>query len=51
MTPEMLGDQQRVCKVQLNVSHTKQNVPLSSYALSDVAVPEKKKMKILTDNK
>ena len=32
----------RVCKVQLNVSHTKQNVPSSSYALSDVAVPEKK---------
>ena len=30
-------------KVQSNVSHTKQNVPSSSYALSDVAEPEKKR--------
>ena len=28
-------------KVQSNMSHTKQNMPSSSYALNDVAVPEK----------
>ena len=29
-------------KVQSNVSHTKQNMPSSSYALSDFTVPEEK---------